>query len=172
MQRGFTIVESFVAISILLVAIVGPMSIVAQGLSASIFAKEQMIATMLGQEAVEAVRNKRDTNVLAGVDWLNGTNGVCNNPNGCLVDVHKEGNSVFSSCSSSCPVMTYNSSTGQYGHTNSQGWEDSLFTRQVIVDETSNDEEARVTVTVTWETGLFTKTITVNEILFNWQGEE
>ena len=54
-------------ISILLIAVVGPMSIIARSLPQSAYARDHAIAVNLAQEGIEAVRQKRDSNMLA--DW-------------------------------------------------------------------------------------------------------
>lgn len=58
---GFTIVETLVAVTILLVVIIGPLTIASQGLSNAMFANEQTTAVFLAQEAIEAVQELRDT---------------------------------------------------------------------------------------------------------------
>ena len=74
---GFTLVEALVAISLLMVAISSPMYIAQKGLSASMFARDQMTASFLAQDGIEAVKNIRDymaINQKAGntpyTDWL------------------------------------------------------------------------------------------------------
>ncbi len=57
---GFTLVEALVAISLLMVAISSPMYIAQKGLSASMFARDQMTASFLAQDGIEAVKNIRD----------------------------------------------------------------------------------------------------------------
>lgn len=57
---GFTIVETLVAVSILLVVIVGPLTIASQGLHNAVFANEQTTAVFLAQEAIEVVQELRD----------------------------------------------------------------------------------------------------------------
>ena len=63
-QRGFTLLETLVAISILLIAVVGPMSIIGRSLPQSAYARDHAIAVNLAQEGIEAVRQKRDSNML------------------------------------------------------------------------------------------------------------
>lgn len=63
-QKGFTLLESLVAISILLIAVVGPMSIIGRSLPQSAYARDHAIAVNLAQEGIEAVRQKRDSNML------------------------------------------------------------------------------------------------------------
>ena len=57
---GFTILETLVAISILILAITAPLAIIAQALRSSYYARDQVTAYYLAQEAVEFLRNKRD----------------------------------------------------------------------------------------------------------------
>lgn len=54
-QRGFSFIEVLVAISILLVAIVGPMTIASDGLQISHLARERAVAVFLAQEGLEGV---------------------------------------------------------------------------------------------------------------------
>ncbi len=77
--RGFTIIETLVAISILVIALTGPLAIIAQALRSSYFARDQITAYYLAQEAVEYIRNARDKNGLeaaivgkAADEWLDG----------------------------------------------------------------------------------------------------
>jgi len=52
--KGYSLIEVLVAISILLIALVGPMTIAAKGIQSSIFVREQTIAISLAQEGIEA----------------------------------------------------------------------------------------------------------------------
>ncbi len=58
-QSGLTLVETLVAITVLLVGVLGPLSIAAQGIGDGIFARNQLAANYLAQEALEVVVNKR-----------------------------------------------------------------------------------------------------------------
>lgn len=72
---GFTLVEALVAISILMIAIAGPMTLAQKGLSTATLSKDQMIASFLAQDGIEAVKNMRDQIALSKTsgDWLTGT---------------------------------------------------------------------------------------------------
>lgn len=68
--KGFTLVEAMVAISILSLAVTGPMIIAQKGIGAAIYARDQITAFYLAQEAVEYIRNVRDTNRINNISWL------------------------------------------------------------------------------------------------------
>ncbi|KKS77558.1 MAG: hypothetical protein A2370_01435 [Candidatus Vogelbacteria bacterium RIFOXYB1_FULL_42_16] len=53
LARGFTIIEALVAIVILLIAILGPLAMLASAISDSHFARNQVVATFLSQEGLE-----------------------------------------------------------------------------------------------------------------------
>ncbi len=60
-KAGFTLIETLVAISILLIAIVGPMVLVTNGIKIAFYARDQITAVYLAQDALEAVRYLRDS---------------------------------------------------------------------------------------------------------------
>src|SRR3569623_1101495 len=91
--RGFTLVETLVAVMILASAVAGPLSIASRALNNSLVAKDQITAYFLAQDAIEYTRFVRDSNTLGGGDWMTGagaTGGtdlsVCLGANGCYVD--------------------------------------------------------------------------------------
>lgn len=63
-KRSFTLLETIVAIYILLLGLVGAIALSAQSLSIVQTFKQELIATNLAQEGIELVRNKRDSNYL------------------------------------------------------------------------------------------------------------
>ncbi|MEM9336365.1 MAG: prepilin-type N-terminal cleavage/methylation domain-containing protein [Patescibacteria group bacterium] len=62
--QGFTIVETLVAITILLIAIAAPITIVVRTAQSSAFAGEQVVATFLAQEGLELAQKERDDHYL------------------------------------------------------------------------------------------------------------
>lgn len=83
-QSGFTLVETLVAITILLIVMIGPMTISSQTAKSSTFASEQVTAFFLAQEGVELAQKARDdmlvrsfasdATVSERVPWTNFTN--------------------------------------------------------------------------------------------------
>ena len=95
LMSGFTLIEALVAISILMIAIASPMTLAQKGLSTATLSKDQMIASFLAQDAIEAVKNIRDqiaVSDLTPADWLygNGLNGSGPSLTNCICnDVDK-----------------------------------------------------------------------------------
>ena len=62
--KAFTLVETLVAIGVLMIAIVGPFTEVEHALTASDVARDQLVGTSLAQEGLEYVLSIRDGNYL------------------------------------------------------------------------------------------------------------
>ncbi len=67
--RGFTLVETLVAIAVLMIAIAGPLVVASKGLTAALISRDQMTASLLAQETMEMIKNTRDNNVSTGLPW-------------------------------------------------------------------------------------------------------
>lgn len=66
-KNGFTLVETIVAFGLLLAALVGPVSLITQGLAGASASKNKLIASHLAQEGIELARAVRDNNILCEV---------------------------------------------------------------------------------------------------------
>jgi len=170
-RGGFTIIEAFVGITILLVGLVGPLVLVNVNLQAGKFSRNQITAYYLAQEALETVREIRDENFLTGSNWLNNL-GDCmeSGKDGCRVDGRAAASQRISSCSGSdCTknnALKMNPSTGEYGYRSSD--ENSLFYRYVQIEETDGGEGAIVHVHVGFNTGRYVQEYTTTDYLRNW----
>lgn len=63
-QKGFTLIETLVAITIFTIALVAMLSISGRGISDINISKNKLIANYLGDEAIEGVRALRDKYLL------------------------------------------------------------------------------------------------------------
>jgi prepilin-type N-terminal cleavage/methylation domain-containing protein len=171
-DNGFTLIESLVAISILLLAITGPLTLVTSSFFASFVARDQLVASYLVQDAIEYVRAVRDGNFLENIDtgtpvadWLDGhpvidlTDCIADT---CSVDTAAEEIDI---CVGDQCIVLYDSNTGVYGHNTG---EDSIFTRTVQLTEVVPDEEYILEAVVSWNTGTSVKSVTAEEHIFNW----
>lgn len=168
-NRGFSILESMVAITILLIAVVGPLSTIGNSLAQIYIARDQMVAINLAQEGIEAVRQIRDSNMITGwngetKDWFEGI--YTDTPrNFYTLDVYANNPSVVE-----CTACT--DSTGSVIKIDSEGREvmvggtDTKFSRVIHVVHVSTNEVS-ITSKVYWTTsGGTPKDITVTESLF------
>lgn len=161
LNKGFTLIEALVAITILTIAIAGPITIASRGLISAMFARDQITAFYLAQEAVEFIRNKRDENNIKGNDWLSGL-GTCSNSTSCVIDV--QNNNINNCPSDVCPVLKYDKNTGFYNYSTGV---DSIFTRKVKI-ENIDIKENSIIVTLSWSSKVGQKTFSIKENIFDW----
>lgn len=186
---GFSIIEVVIAISILAMASVAPLSLSQKGLRSSIYARDQVTAFYLAQEAIEYARYVRDNNSLAGLsqsdNWLNGLEN-CMSPSICGIDVTAISNERTYSCANDHPangvtmdcLMTYNPNTGIYGDQRDGSGnpispaENTLFKRKVTITQSAIGSDAHaaadISVTVSWQTGLLAQSVVVKEKIYDW----
>lgn len=177
-SKGFTLVETLVAIFILSMAITSAMTVAQNALQASFYSRDRIAAYFLAGEAIEMIKNKRDENGIknfeeptANIHWLDGiaswaTNiqGPCGDDSGdpCGVDPVKEmialcGDREMNNC------KLFIGDDGLISHEDSGGTA-TKFTREVNMEEI-NLNEAKVTVYVSWPGR---PTFIISEHIFNW----
>lgn len=171
-SAGFTLVETLVAILILVTAIAGPLTIASRSLIAATVAKDQVTAYYLAQDAIEYVRFVRDTNKLEDEPWFNGLS-LCTSGDGtsaCYIDTAA---GTITSCTGgncSSPIRyDTDSSVRRFSYTSGTN---TIFRRSVIITNPLGgiSSEANVTVAVSWVgMGGQTRTVTVQENMYDWQ---
>lgn len=181
-MKGFTLVETLIAIMVLTFAVVGPFQVAQGVLSSAYIARDQLIAAALAQEGMEYVREIRDSNYLynahhgASLTWLSGfdgTNGPDCYANACVVDPSQypgavpfvAGVSVISCGDTICNNRKLYLSTSNIYNQQSSGAV-TKFTRKMQLTQISATETL-LTVTVSWsEHGAHSVVLTEN--LRNW----
>jgi prepilin-type N-terminal cleavage/methylation domain-containing protein len=178
-ERGFTLIETLAAIALITVAIVAPMGLTVESIEGAYYARDQITASNLAQEGLEAVRSVRDANILKSAlstqtSLFSGihttvppaspypfeVDGTEISPDSVIVD----------DCNGSCGALMTNGTL--YGYQSSFKTT-TIFTRtmtaQVVWSDPTGPQEVEVTSTVTWKTASYkTETVAVSEDLYDW----
>lgn len=163
---GFTLIETLIAITLLMLAVVEPMVLTAQSLRSAYYARDQITASNLAQEAIEAVRSVRDSQILqmaedpsVSVDIF----GPIPKDQDFIINTT---NNVMTACSGTCPPLQTDGVL--YGY--SAGWANTGFTRTVHASFVpGSTDEMQLRVTVTWRTGSYpARSIVIRENLYRW----
>jgi prepilin-type N-terminal cleavage/methylation domain-containing protein len=166
--RGFTLLETMVALAVLSMAIIAPISLVAESLLAAVYARDQVTAFYIAQEGIEAVRSMRDNNILqnaitgSSINILNGIPDTTGNPF-TIDSVH---NNAMAVCSGACPMLQTDGTLYGYG----TGWSDTNFRRTLYAQYlTSSSTEVQLKVLVEWQTGNYkARSFQLSEDLYRW----
>jgi len=186
-EKGFTLIETLVAIFILVIAITGPMSAASNSLKASFLARDQVVAFYLAQDAVEAIKNLRDDQALGGDDWREIPNlkGNCISPSGNYKECNFSpgDNSNIYTCGSGgnadiynlkCDPLKIETGTKKFYYSSGSsgsGGTESKFTRSIFMKVGSHTAETEIVVVVEWNTNLYltdTKRVVIQDNIFNW----
>ena len=187
-QSGFSLVETLVAISLLLIIIVGPMTISSSAARSTSFASEQVIAFFLAQEGAEIAQKARDDLILEygltssdGWDeFVDDSSGAlyeeCFTNSGCGLELNTDATGSINApedCSTGDRCRLYFDDTNgraQYTY-ESSGTTQTEFTRRITMEEIAG-REVRVRSIVTWRTGsqIEDQEIFVETYLFNVYG--
>lgn len=184
-NKGFTIVEAIIAIFILSISISAMLGLTVSSYSTAKYANNEITANYLLQEAIDSIRNSRDTLAFQQKNWSGFTTRYtdCFTNNGCNIstsDFQPDRTVNFAAeikpCNESspsfgvinCPALKYaTSGTNFYSFA---GTTDSNFKRQVkMVSKGANEVE--VTANVEYRNGTSVKTRTLKMNLMNWQAD-
>lgn len=179
LNRGFTLVEALVAVAIVLLGVTAAFTSAQFGLSSTSAVRNRVTAIYLAQEALEGVKNIKDSNLQnislnnGTNDWLDGISAGVNAPcmpgefcgydpiAGGLVSCDDEEDCLVT-------IISYNSNE-VYVQRNASGEEIKYtdFVRTIEVEEL-NDNEARVTVTISGINNIRLNPFTASSIIYNW----
>lgn len=199
-QSGFTLVETLVAITILLMVISTPLAITSNSAKSSSFSSEQVTAFFLAQEGVELVTKGRDDILVyrfsgapvvpsAWGYFISTTNSpyrLCfttvNNGAGCDLTINQNGSLQLTNCANNggaaCQLYL-NVASGnvraRYNHTVGSNLFTPftrIITLEQITDSSGNVNEVKITSKVTWRTGSLRagQEVVVESRLFNIYG--
>jgi len=170
-KRGFTLIETLVAITILTLAISGSLFSANSAIVATNIARDQLIASHLAQEGIEYARLMRDNEYLAAYHiggasvsptaWANFLSAIaqCNTPKICTLGLMQTGGSLaLTSCPSgdacTAPFSLLSNGTS--------------FTRTVQSAYVSENEE-RIVSTVSWSFHTVPYSVRIIDHFTPWQ---
>jgi prepilin-type N-terminal cleavage/methylation domain-containing protein len=164
-KNGFTLVETLVAVTVLLLVIIGPMTIAQKGIQNAYYAREQLVAVSLAQEAIEGVRELRDAQALqiynangVGTDVTNSWIPTSCRETGCAYSTGDNGQGVITTCNqyNGYCRLKYDTNTKTYGYFQGGGPSvvDSIYTRRVTISAETNGGVA-VSPMVEWTGRIF-----------------
>jgi len=180
-KNGFTLVEALVAITILILGVLGPLSVATRGITDGLIAKDEITATQLAQEGVELVRTKIASDYKADknsfTSWLSGLD-ACISSAPCKVEVK---NNFYFPCtplpSQGCSIR-YRSADGIYVEYNSTDLSQFgvVFNRTIQITKPSvvspmtttfGDPEVEVTVVVSWLNKTQLRSVNLSNYIYN-----
>ncbi len=165
---GYSLVETLVAVSILLLSIVGPMTIASKGIQTGIFVGDQTTAIYLAQEQIESVMAIRNDEALLNDyeeevwDWTTGGDfQTCFDGTGCNIIWRETTNAdnryydvVNCTGANDDCRLTYNADGSRVKYRVGGAGEETMYTR--VLDLTRvGDREVEAVVTVSWQANLF-----------------
>jgi prepilin-type N-terminal cleavage/methylation domain-containing protein len=186
-MRGFTLIETLVAITILTTMMVAPFYAIEQSITAADASRDELIGSSLAQEGVEYVRSMRDDNYLyarantgSTISWLYGLNGTDTNGNPdssytncftpdyqCSIDPTASSGQIQQYASSATIPVLYLNPSYLYTQSSTNENTPTVFTRSLQLTTVSNTE-VKVVVTVKWKTRNIPYVTTITEYLDNW----
>ena len=171
MRKGFSLIETLVAVSILSLMLTGAVALMQQTLQISSKLKSDTTAVFLAQEGLELIRWQRDTNRMNGDSWMEDIHpgDPCGNANGCIADLDiSDGELELDSCGGGgCPLLRFDPVTKIYNYTVGGN---SVYRRTIRTFNVPGPQpEVRVRVTVNWTTKFGARSYVVEENLLDWQ---
>jgi prepilin-type N-terminal cleavage/methylation domain-containing protein len=185
-NNGFTIIEALVAISILSISVAGMLGVTASTATTARYANNEIAANYLLQEAVDSIRNSRDTIVFqqknTWTQFLNrygytGSN-KCFSTYGCYlkIDIFNSqdltGTDIVVCPASGCPYLSYDPSGNlhYFYYYDTVTTNLSSFNRTVTMStDVAYPDQVKITVTVTWTNGSVLRSRSLDSYLLNWQ---
>jgi prepilin-type N-terminal cleavage/methylation domain-containing protein len=182
-MRGFSLIETLVAVVILVSVMVGPLTLAQRSMRSAAYARDQVVAGFLAEEAIEYIRAMRDGNKYEGRNWLRSFDDCIGN-NMCTVDATQDRNEAIDNCrqtgragplySSRCDPLRFHKDSGRYGYSGNNAWEETRFVREVNIKtipdgDDENDREAKIEVRVVWQMANFPiREVVVREYIYDW----
>lgn len=166
---GFTLIETMVAVTIITLAVAGPLFTASRSIVAAQLANDQLAASYLAQESIEYVRAMRDDEYLAlhpgdtGAAWnnfINGSINQCRAPKICTLGLIQGGTLPLTSCSGNTCTETFSLIPNRMQYKR---------TIQVVDASSGGATDVRIVSIVSWNFHNSLHSISINDHLTPWQ---
>jgi len=157
MNKGFTLIETMVALGILVFVLTGMVSLIILNITNARSIEKNLIAGNLAQEALEVVRSMRDN------DWLEG-NDFGNFIPASGEEYSVQWNDTNLSRGLVAQPLDFDEATGIYSYDNG---DPTIYTRKVLINKVT-DKEISVLVTVEWVLRSGPAQLQAESHLFDW----
>lgn len=184
LQTGFSLIEVLVAISLLLIALVGPMTFFARNSQSTEVANDRAIATFLAQEGAELIQKIRDDRTLEyfldtyfletddGWSQFRDDVAACMNGSPCGVSINESGVVNVIDCPSSGACRLWydaDANRSRFSHNNDGAETQFIRTIELHSPSGANDREVEVMSRVQWESTALSgsQSVEVRTAVFN-----
>lgn len=180
-MSGFTLLETLIAIFVMTIAFTALLSLMTSSMYSARYANNEITSAYLAQEAIDYIRNDRDTIAFQGGDW-SGINGFiphygdsinktyCFDTGGCYFDVTLDRIPTnIQLCGSSCPNLNYEENPSSGGYYKYDITLPKTKFRRTVKMEMNGTDELLVTVTVDWLNGSMPRSLVLKASLLKWQ---
>ncbi len=174
-RKGFTLVETLVAITVLIIGVLGPLNMATRGITDGFYAKNIVTATYLAQEGLDLVSNKIQNNLKNNPStWLVGFEACDEDGETCTVSFSSD--PTFTTCVEETCGIQYCPSLGLYvkigGICGGNNWSGPIFRRAVklILNTSGNDldsKEVKVEVSMNWMDKTSPRHLDLSRYLYN-----
>lgn len=169
-QRGQSLIETIIALSIIVSGLGGAVTLVTYSLRSSESTLNRLIAQNLAAESIEVVTNIRDSNYLAG-DAFNAA--LDGGPDGTAIAVFDEATNTwtidFAPNAFTEPTTTLYQQGGVYRQSSASIAGTATPFKRLITLDNSNADEIHVTAEVQWSERGQVKRMGMERTLYNWR---
>lgn len=166
--------ETVVALGVLVTGIASVFSLSLQAIANSSVSKNKLVAINLAQEGIELVRQIRDTNEIQGIAWDTGFSSAgCGT--GYETDASGSGIPTLAPYGAG-HYLKYPDDKGLYSYS---GTADTIFKREIIIEkppcagwprgDVPDDKEVHIVSKVTWNEKTVAKSVKLEEVLYDWK---
>ncbi len=158
-QEGQLLVEAIVAVSLMLVGLLGVFSVLSRSLGLSRVAADQFVAVNLASEGIEIAKNILDGNIKQGIAWnsggFSGSEAAVDYMSQSLVDCDDSGDLYLIDGLYTC---------------DEEPGVSSRFNRKLFLETEPGGEVVKVRSVVEWrERGGFESSVEVEDHFYNWR---